>query len=81
MDGDRESELLLRISRLERKVSHLYSVAEREEPDFDSDAVSDEVMMRIQQDRMLEAISLHREQTGLGLAEAKRAIDNLGSRA
>lgn len=78
MDDATVSELLQRVSALERKVTHLYEVANRAEPDFDSSTVSDEVMMLVQQDRTLDAIRLHREQTGLGLAEAKAAIDRLG---
>ena len=73
------AELLERVSRLERKVSHLYEIAQREEPDFDSTSVSEEVMMLVQQNQTIQAIQLHREQTGLGLAEAKAAIDNLGA--
>ena len=79
MDDQTLSELLQRVSLLERKVSHLYEIAQREEPDFDSNAVTDEVMMLVQQDRTIEAIQLHREQTGIGLGEAKAAIDALGS--
>jgi ribosomal protein L7/L12 len=78
VDDATVSELLQRVSALERKVTHLYEVANRAEPDFDSSTVSDEVMMLVQQDRTLDAIRLHREQTGLGLAEAKAAIDRLG---
>ena len=73
------AELLKRVSQLERKVSHLYEIAQREEPDFDSTSVSEEVMLLVQQNRTIQAIQLHREQTGLGLAEAKAAIDNLGA--
>lgn len=78
MDSATVSELLQRVSALERKVTHLYEIANRAEPDFDSSTVSDEVLMLVQQDRAIEAIRLHREQTGLGLAEAKAAIDRLG---
>ena len=79
MDDQTVAELLQRVSLLERKVSHLYEVAQRAEPDFDSNAVTDEVMMLVGENRTIEAIQLHREQTGLGLAEAKAAIDSLGS--
>ena len=75
MDSETVAELLQRVSLLERKVSHLYEIAQRDEPDFDSTAVSDEVMLLVQQDRTIQAIQLHREQTGLGLAAAKAAID------
>ena len=77
MDSPTVAELLQRVSRLERKVSHLYEVADRAEPDFDSSSVSEEVMLLVQQDRIIEAVKLHREQTGLGLAEAEAAIDGV----
>ena len=75
MDSATAAELLQRVSLLERKVSHLYEIADRDEPDFDSSSVSEEVMLLVGQDRIIEAVKLHREQTGLGLAEAKAAID------
>ncbi len=78
MEFSREDELRRRVALLERKVSHLYEIAQRDEPDFDTSEVSDQVLMLVQQDRTLDAIRLHREQTGLGLAEAKDAIDRLG---
>ena len=77
MDSQTVAELLQRVSALERKVSHLYEIADRAEPDFDSSSVSEEVMLLVGQDRIIEAIKLHREQTGLGLAEAKAAIDGV----
>jgi len=78
VDSQTVAELLQRVSALERKVSHLYEIADRAEPDFDSSSVSEEVMLLVGQDRIIEAIKLHREQTGLGLAEAKAAIDGVG---
>jgi len=77
VDSQTVAELLQRVSALERKVSHLYEIADRAEPDFDSSSVSEEVMLLVGQDRIIEAIKLHREQTGLGLAEAKAAIDGV----
>jgi ribosomal protein L7/L12 len=78
-DSATVAELLQRVSLLERKVSHLYKIAQRDEPDFDSGAVSEEVMRLVEQNRTIEAIQLHREQTGIGLAAAKAAIDSLGA--
>lgn len=77
MDANTVAELMHRVSLLERKVAHLYEIAQREEPDFDSTAVSDEVVALVQQNRIIEAVKLHRELTGLGLAEAKAAIDSV----
>ena len=79
MDSATVAELLQRVSLLERKVSHLYEIAQRDEPDFDSNTVSDEVMTLVQENRTIEAIQLHREQTGISLGAAKEAIDNLGA--
>ena len=79
VDSETVAELLERVSRLERKVSHLYEIAQRDEPDFDNTSVSEEVMMLVEQNRTIEAIQLHREQTGLGLAAAKASIDNIGA--
>jgi hypothetical protein len=73
------ADLIQRVSLLERKVSHLYEIAQREEPDFDSTLVSDEVKVLVQQDRMIDAIRLHCQQTGMGLAEAKAALDELSA--
>jgi ribosomal protein L7/L12 len=79
MDASELSELIRRISLLERKVSHLYEIAQREEPDFESDLVSDEVKLLVQQNRTIDAIRLHQQQTGVGLAEAKDAVDSLSA--
>ena len=79
MDANTVADLMHRVSLLERKVSHLYEIAQREEPDFDSTAVSDEVMALVGQNRVIEAVKLHRELTGLGLAEAKAAIDSVSA--
>ena len=73
MDSATVAELLERVSRIERKVSHLYEIAQRDEPNFDSTTVTDEVMQLVEQDRVIDAIALHREQTGLSLAAAKAA--------
>lgn len=68
-----------RIRDLERKVSNLYAIVQRGEPDFDSDgSLSEGVIELVQQNRIIEAVKLHREETGLGLAEAKAAIDEHG---
>ena len=76
-DSQTVAELLQRVSALERKVSHLYEIADRAEPDFDNASISEDVMLLVGQDRVLEAIQLHREQTGIGLAAAKAAIDGI----
>jgi ribosomal protein L7/L12 len=78
-DSATVAELLQRVSLLERKVSHLYEIAQRDEPSFDSGAVSDEVMTLVEQNRTIDAIQLHREQTGISLGAAKAAIDQVST--
>ncbi len=77
MDGQTEANFGHRIALLEQKISHLYEILQRDEPDFENAGVSDEVLMLVQQDRVIDAIKLHAQQTGCGLAEAKDAIDRI----
>ncbi len=78
MDRQDEVALTKRIRDLEMKVSELFSIAGRAEPDFGaSDAVSGEVMTLAMNGREIDAIKLHVEQAGVGLAEAKSVIDAL----
>ena len=64
-----------RIAALERKVGDIYQALGRAEPTFEGDELSPEAQLLFQQGRKIEAIKLHREQTGLGLAEAKAAVE------
>ena len=41
------------------------------------DALERQVIEFIRADRVIEAVKLYRERTGLGLAQAKDAVDNL----
>ena len=45
--------------------------------DSPSDALERQVIEFIRADRVIEAVKLYRERTGLGLAAAKDAVDNL----
>lgn len=69
------NELQQRVADLETKVSHLYAILQRAELNPNAGGVSDEVLLLLQRDQKIEAIKLHREQTGLGLAEAKEAVE------
>ena len=79
-----------RIAELERKVAELYKRLGQAEPNFgggfgfDSDqpasvsAVEDPRLIElVQADKKIQAIKLYRELTGVGLAEAKDAVEQL----
>ncbi|MCB0870601.1 MAG: hypothetical protein KDB52_07205 [Solirubrobacterales bacterium] len=69
-----DSEYVVRIAKLEQKVSELYRHLGIAEPSG-NEALSPEVMALLQQNNTIEAIKVHREQTGLDMAAAKAAID------
>ena len=81
-----------RIAALERKVSELYEQLGKDEPatgfggGFASDsgrpasvAASEDprVIELVQAGQKIQAVKLYKELTGVGLAEAKDAVDNL----
>ena len=81
-----------RIAELEHKVAELYKRIGQAEPTgfdagFDSGfepasvgaAGDPRVTELVQSGQTIEAIKLYRELTGVGLAEAKDAVDRLGS--
>ena len=77
-----------RIAELERKVAELYKrIGQAEPTGFDSGFAPDSVTATddprlvelVQTGRQIEAIKLYREMTGVGLAEAKDAVDRLGA--
>jgi ribosomal protein L7/L12 len=78
---DSESQIIIRLNRLERKVDFLLrelNLVEKEEatlPDFGP--VLTEVAELARQNRKIEAIKLYREMTGAGLKEAKEVVDRL----
>ncbi len=78
---DSESQIIIRLNRLERKVDFLLrelNLVEKEEatlPDFDP--VLTEVAELVRQNHKIEAIKLYRELTGAGLKEAKEVVDRL----
>ena len=75
---DRETfELRQRVAKLERQVAFLMDnlrLEYREEP---NQGVSPEVMDLIRQGRKIQAIKLFRQETGVGLREAKEFIESL----
>lgn len=70
-----DTEYIQRIAALERKVSDLYKAIGREELTDNVD-LSPEVERLIAENNVIEAIKVHREQTGVDLAVAKQDIDN-----
>lgn len=72
-----DPDVLIRISQLEKKVTELYKALGRAEPDFAEGDVSDEVRALIMAGKNMDAMKLHRDQTGCDLAVAKEAVENL----
>ena len=71
--------LRARVAKLEATVDFLMShfeLAFDYEPDANQ-GMSDEVRYLVSQGKKIEAIKIYREETGLGLREAKDAIDIL----
>jgi ribosomal protein L7/L12 len=72
------TEFMDRIQELEQKVSDLYEALGRPEPNpRPSGSVSAEVQQLVAQGKTLEAIKMHRQQTGADMDEAKAAIASI----
>ncbi len=74
----KEAALSARVAKLERQVEFLLKKLELDYVDHAELGVSPEIMYQVQRGNKIEAIKLYREQTGLGLKEAKDFIDSLG---
>jgi large subunit ribosomal protein L7/L12 len=72
------SHLSARIAKLERQVAFLLKKLELEYVDHPDMGVSPDIWDAVQRGNKIEAIKLYREQSGLGLKEAKDFIDSLG---
>ncbi|MFJ9390406.1 ribosomal protein L7/L12 [Nocardioides sp. NPDC101246] len=68
------TDLTRRLNRLEDKVDLLLKHAGVEEPPLPR---QDEVLALVREGKKIEAIKVYREATGVGLAEAKRAVEQL----
>ncbi|MFI5621941.1 ribosomal protein L7/L12 [Nocardioides sp. NPDC051685] len=68
------TELTRRLNRLEDKVDLLLKQAGLEEPPLPR---QDEFVALVRAGKKIEAIKVYREATGVGLAEAKRAVEQL----
>jgi ribosomal protein L7/L12 len=73
--------LKARVNELEDKLQFLYRRLNLEYTDPGSNpAFAPQVLEALRRGNKIEAIKLYRELTGTGLAEAKRAIDELENR-
>jgi len=82
MDDQQIAELTARLTDLESKVDWLYrnaaySYAKSDAPAVVPDGVSAEVLDLVRSGRPIQAIKLYRQQTGVGLEQAKDVIDGL----
>lgn len=70
-----------RINELEDRLKFLYERLNIDYADPNSDPIrSPQIQEALRRGNKIEAIKIYRELTGLGLAEAKQAIDSLESR-
>ena len=70
-----------RINELEDRLNFLYRRLNIEYTDPNSDPViSHQIQDALRRGNKIEAIKIYRELTGVGLAEAKQAVENLEAR-
>jgi ribosomal protein L7/L12 len=81
-DADEIAQLKLEVQRLSRLVDELYTRIDGVPPDGTVDAGSPpaDVIAALQSGNVIEAIKLWREHTGVGLAEAKSAVEDVQRR-
>ncbi len=74
-------DLMRRVAELERQVAHIYAsgTANPPPPAPAGSDVSDEVRRLVKEGNLIAAIKEYRQDTGLGLAEAKGRIDELAT--
>ncbi len=77
MDGSEVARLTQRVAKLERTVGFLLEYFHLKVPNAMDSAVSQELIDLVRRGKKIEAIKLYREQTGLGLKEAKEFIERL----
>jgi hypothetical protein len=72
----RAEDVFYRLSQLERMVDHLYAHLGIDPPPLGT-SVSDRVRQLVADGNAIEAIRVHRSETGKDLSDAKRDIDAL----
>ena len=75
-----ETEMRVRLNRLEQKVAFLLRELglEDKEKELASVPLQDDITSLVRQGRKIEAIKLYRQRNNVGLKEAKDVIDNMG---
>ena len=71
-------ELKQRVAKLEKQIALILQqngLRYRDEPDM---GVSPEIINLVRQGKKIEAIRIYREETGVGLKQAKDFVDSLG---
>lgn len=80
-DSGSDAELRSQLDRIESMLraimNHLDVSFEETRGDGVSESLSESVRRLVRQGKKIEAIKLYREATGLGLAEAKTAVERL----
>lgn len=66
-----------RVAKLERALEFLLQHLAVEFDDSEAETVDPEILRLAREGRTIEAINLYRKQTGVGLAEAKKYIDEI----
>jgi ribosomal protein L7/L12 len=75
---DREVfKLRQRVEKLERQVAALFKHFELQYKDEPASGVSPDILDLVRKGRKIEAIKRYREETGVGLREAKQFIESL----
>lgn len=74
-----ETELEMRVAKLERLVSDLYRILNQVEPPITSHSLhlDENIRDALQKGNMIGAIKAYREKTNCGLAEAKAAVEEI----
>jgi ribosomal protein L7/L12 len=83
MSSFEEQEIALlrqRIVRLEAQVEYLYKHFALTFADNTSESNDPQIIAALRTNNMIEAIRLYREKTGLGLAAAKSAVEEIKKR-
>ena len=77
--GVSDSRLEMRVAQLEQKVAELYRRMGEAEPTFDQAAAAsnERVIEAVLAGNEMEALKIYRGLTGAGLAEAKKAVDEI----
>ena len=83
MSSFEEQEIALlrqRIVRMEEQVDYLYKHFSLTIADNTSESDDPQIITALRENKMLEAIKLYREKTGLSLAAAKTAVEDIKKR-